>query len=364
MKILFIGMPDSIHAERWINQLSDTGWDIHFFPVNPAKPRDGFKNVVLDIPENNHRLSAAERVNLLQKLIEEIKPDIIHSMELQHAGYMTMEVKKKLKNFPKWVVTNWGSDIYLFGRIAEHTLKIREVLENCDYYSCESERDVRLAGEYGFKGRVISTCPNSGGLDFNIINRLRNRNKPSSRKKIMLKGYQGWAGRAQVGLRALERAKDILEDYEIIMFSANTKEIRVSGELFANATGIKLTMLPHGTPHEEILKFHGMARISIGVSISDAISTSLLEAMAMGSFPIQSWTSTADEWIEDGKTGILIPPEDPDVIEQAIRIALKDDKLVDNAMDVNFKEVFKRADSEKLKTEIVNIYVSINGDWK
>ncbi len=64
-------------------------------------------------------------------------------------------------------------------------------------------------------------------------------------------------------------------------------------------------IIPEFTSHHDILQKHGQARISIGLSIGDAISTSLLEAIVMGSFPIQSWTSCADEWIVDGKTGIL-----------------------------------------------------------
>ncbi|MBW1897870.1 MAG: glycosyl transferase family 1, partial [Deltaproteobacteria bacterium] len=103
----------------------------------------------------------------------------------------------------------------------------------------------------------------------------------------MLKGYQGWAGRALVGLRALERCADILAGYEIVIYSAS-KEVLIAAELFSKSTGVQTTIIPEGTPHHEVLKLHGKARISIGLSISDAISTSLLEAVVMGSFPIQS----------------------------------------------------------------------------
>jgi len=72
-----------------------------------------------------------------------------------------------------------------------------------------------------------------------------------------------------------------------------------------------------------MLHYYGRARIYIGLSISDAISTSLLEAMVMGAFPIQSCTACADEWIEDGKSGFIVPPEDPHVIAEAIRRALR-----------------------------------------
>ena len=42
------------------------------------------------------------------------------------------------------------------------------------------------------------------------------------------------------------------------------------------------------------------SRIYIGCSISDGISTSFLEALANGAFPIQTNTSCANEWISKG----------------------------------------------------------------
>jgi hypothetical protein len=90
-------------------------------------------------------------------------------MEIQAAGYMTLEVKRRfLDKFPPWIVTNWGSDIYLFGRLPEHEKKIREVLYGCDYYTCECERDIALSKEFGFKGRILPVFPNTGGFDLDL----------------------------------------------------------------------------------------------------------------------------------------------------------------------------------------------------
>ena len=50
--------------------------------------------------------------------------------------------------------------------------------------------------------------------------------------------------------------------------------------------------------HEEIMWNFGQSRIYLGISISDAISTSVLESMAMGCFPIQTNTSCCEEWFE------------------------------------------------------------------
>jgi len=153
----------------------------------------------------------------------------------------------------------------------------------------------------------------------------------------------------------LGRCAEILENYEILIYSAS-EDVEIAAELLSKSTGIPITIIPWYTPHCEMLKMFGKSRISIGLSISDAISTSLLDAIAMGSFPIQSWTSCADEWIEDDVTGILVPPEDPEVIEQAIRKALSDDDLVNRAADINSQTSRQRLDYKILKQKTIDMY--------
>ena len=38
MKILFIAEVASIHTARWLNQLKDTGWEVHVFQSNVFGP--------------------------------------------------------------------------------------------------------------------------------------------------------------------------------------------------------------------------------------------------------------------------------------------------------------------------------------
>jgi glycosyltransferase involved in cell wall biosynthesis len=107
------------------------------------------------------------------------------------------------------------------------------------------------------------------------------------------------------------------------------------------------------------LRWYGRARLYIGLSISDAISTSLLEAMVMGTFPIQSCTACADEWIEDGKTGFIVHPEDTDIIELLIRRALLEDELVDQAAEQNLLVVKERLDQKLIRSQIATFYEQV-----
>ena len=103
----------------------------------------------------------------------------------------------------------------------------------------------------------------------------------------------------------------------------------------------------------------GAARIHVGLSISDGISQSLIESMVMGAFPIQSCTACANEWIENGKSGFLVPPEDPYRVAEVLRCALTDDHLVDQAAILNAETAQQRLAYARVKGKVVEMYNSI-----
>ena len=71
--------------------------------------------------------------------------------------------------------------------------------------------------------------------------------------------------------------------------------------------------------------------------MSDGISTSLLEAIASGTFPIQTDTSCADEWITHGRNGFIVDFKDVEDIANSIKMALNDDALVNFAARINLE---------------------------
>jgi glycosyltransferase involved in cell wall biosynthesis len=389
MKILFVALSQSIHTARWINQISDQGWNIHLVPsLGDGMVHPELRNVIVHhsiygrrdkchpsvkyrgIPVYSHHLAKVLRylifkkypilkVYLLRNLIKRFKPDIVHSLEIQAAGYLTLGVKKKYQGaFPFWIVTNWGSDLYLFGRLKKHIPQIIDVLANCDGYSCECNRDVNIAKDMGYTGHIFPVFPNTGGFDMGFVRSLRQPGTTSIRKVIMVKGYQGWSGRALIALKALELCKEYLKGYEIVIYSPND-DVVIAAELLSDDLDVPVIIIPRETAHTKILEYHGRARISIGLGISDAVSTSLLEAMVMGSFPIQSWTSCGNEWIVDGKNGILVDPMDPQMVADAIRKTINDDDLVNNAANYNYDLANQRLEKKDLRNKAINFYESI-----
>lgn len=416
-KILFVAMQSSPHAARWINMIADQGWDLHLFPVNSMPPLPEFHSLTIHQPwltirprallnsaysyikrkvfnnkagersisrrvkeraiypipmlaryapiingfkqslgESGEQAPLVYGPTVLAKLIKKLKPDLIHSMEFQHCGYNVLQAREIIggDKFPKWLATNWGSDIFYFRRDEGHNKQIRRLLSAIDFYSCECHRDLEIAREMGMEAEALPVKPNSGGFDLSVINSLRSLRTPSKRRLIMVKGYQHFAGRALVALEALAKASDALKGYKILIFSPSELIYPRVDELRAYYD-LDIHIMPYAD-HAKMLRLFAAARCYLGVSISDAISTSMLEAMALGAFPIQTNTSCCEEWIEDGKTGFSIPPDNVDVIADRIREAVTNDALVDKAAQQNWKLVCDRLDGAVLREAVIADY--------
>lgn len=378
MKILFVAFPFSIHTVRWLNQLVDGDFEIHLYsshrnalphaqlsnkiiyhsnPLNLGAKKSILKRVIKKIDKTifrNETILQSPEQELL-KLASKLKPTVIHSLESQHAGYLVSEVKDKMgsMDFPIWIHSNWGIDLHFFGRIEEHIGKIKNMLSGINFFIAEGERDVLLAKSYGYINETLIFPSVGGGFKIPIIDFV----KPSQRKKIILKGTQDIVRRGLCALRALEICKDLLNDYEIILYSS-CYETKIAAELFFHSTGNKI-IIAEELSQEQVLILASEARISICTNLSDGLPNAMLEAMMMGSFPIQSNTCISDGWIENDTTGFLVPPEDSELIAAKIRIALTNNKLVDEAATINMNLIKMKLGYEFIKNEAIKMYKSV-----
>ncbi|HLO16350.1 MAG TPA: glycosyltransferase family 4 protein [Anaerolineales bacterium] len=381
-----------MHSVRHMRMLTKQGWDVHVFPTYRTTIHPEMRDVTAyylssaarKLPQQSVRIRSllpfpnkgfwleenfdarwpAWRLQWLVRVIHEIQPDIIHSQTMFGAGYLTLDAKHEFERlypklqFPVWIASNWGIDISYYGRLSFHKQKIKEVLAACDCYTCECERDVALARSYGFKGKMLPVLPIGGGFDLAQIHKARQSLSPSKRRVIIVKGYQNVIGRASVALRACELAANVLKGYEIVVILADKEIVPVLAELTTESTGIPIKLVSN-TTYDEILNLYGQARVYIGLSAADGISTSLLEAMAMGAFPIQSNTACANEWVIDSETAFLVHPDDSSDVAKALRQAILDDALVDRAAKINMQTVDDHLDETVIEVKVAAIYEDI-----
>ena len=370
--ILIIGMADSVHLARWIAQFSDQRIDFVVFPSSPHRRiHPILKNLIssqtnvmsvrilptsmrwlalplsaLDIPFSN-----MFRSRLLRNLIESHQFDLLHVLELQHAGYLLLDTKLD-NRLPEVLITNWGSDIYWYEQFPKHKRRIIQLLQIASFYSAECHRDIKIARRLGYTGISMPVIPNSGGLDLTKI--PNNLIPPSQRKKIMIKGYTGFVGQALNALKACELASRNLRGYELVLYSASFKS-RIRALKLRHVHGMNVTILKKRTSHDEMLQCFSKARIYLGISLSDGISTSLLEAMATGCYPIQTNTSCADEWISQ-ISGSLVDASSVEAILFAVIDALQSDTKVDQSAITNCATIRQRAERGQIKSVADRFY--------
>jgi hypothetical protein len=385
VRVLFVAMAHSVHTARWISQVtSERGWDVHLFPVEDGVS-DALRDVTLHehLPGRPRHLDASVRVRRpggrghalrewlrarggraplvrdrareLADLLRRLRPDVVHSLEMLKAGALVRRARA-ITGGPHapWIASHWGSEMFLLGRQPHHRQELEAILAECDELVVDCTRDTRLAREMGLRGRLAPILPAPGGFDLAPTAGLRAPGPPSARRWVTLKGYHGWAGRALVALAAFERCASALAGYRVAVHSADPPVVDAAATT-ARRIGVPIEIVPP-RPHAEILRLHGRSRVSIGLSISDGLSCSLLEAIAMGSFPVQSDTGGAGDWLRHEETALFVPPEDVDAVARALQRALTDDALVDRAAAANAELVRRSFERSVILPSVLALY--------
>ena len=378
--ILVIAMANSVHTARWLSQFESQDIEFVLFPSTATRNlhpsittlvnKNGgplvtvpyaltflaFPLTVLDLFFRNFFRSSL--INCLLRSRKDIR--VIHAIELQHAGYLTLRIRQSQRKDRHLILTNWGSDIFWFQKFKGHRKKITQLLSLANSYSCECERDVSLAKELGFTGIVHKVLPNAGGISDEVLVDDFQTVPPAVRRNILIKGYTRFVGLADVALEACATISDELSNINIIIYSADSKTKKLA-KVLSMKSGLDITVYgKYELSHSEMLNLFASARAYVGISQSDGISTSLLEAMATGCFPIQSSTSCADEWIEHGLSGLIVDCEKVEEISAAISLALRDDELVMNAARTNRETARARLKSSDISRFNLDFYAQFS----
>lgn len=394
MRILFTAMSGNIHVARWISQIQGLGWDIHVFGDTP-----GVYPTLTDVtvykptprgettPEGTRieywwpftrgeyllrvRLGDLGRrlfphtPNRLAQIIQKIKPDIIHTLKMQTFGYEVDEARKLLGGqLPcPWVYTSWGRDTHVYRYKPDHLPRIQSALSHINYYISDTQRDILIAFELGFKGEVLGVFPGPGGFDIDRMLAYRTPGKSSDRRIIALKGYQtDDGGQVLMALAGIRCVTDLLKDYKVVVHGAigtyaskNFELVKRAADEITAESGVEIEFLPF-VPHEQIWELFGKARIAMSISRSDGTPATMLEWLIMGAYPIESDTGGPAEWLTSGVNGETAPYDDAEKIAAALRRGLQDDDLVDRAAELNLKISRERLDAKVLTPQVIEMY--------
>jgi len=391
MRILVAGDPRSIHTARFATLLTDLRHDVHLFSVElDYRPDEQLRDVTLHVPLACWPTSAALRVQGAQpwtaglcrtrlvrrvvakalyshgapgkvwrersfaRLAESLAPQVIFSLKLQNEGYTVTRARPLASRWAPWVHFSWGTDIEFFGKdpahAARHLPLIRAAYAACDFHIADTQRDLEAAVALGFRGRSLGAMPASGGFDIEWLQGLRTR-APSRRDTILIKGrHGGYVGKALNVLEAIRRRSPAYRPHRIRVFMA-TPEVAAAARRLREEYGLDCEALPR-LAYDELMAWYGRSLVAVSATDVDGTPAQLLEAMAMGAFPVHSDMVSLREWIEHGRNGLLFAVDDIDALGACLEQAVGDAGLRERGASHNWSLIRERADRVRLRVRL------------
>jgi glycosyltransferase involved in cell wall biosynthesis len=374
MNVLIAGIPNSIHFARWMAAVIGSKHTFYVLPswgVEPYHPKlveaaarsrgqIQLLNPVPGVPSKYAQVALEAwkpkkwRSAWFKLAATRLQPDLIQANELQHAGYEWLDALPPTTPF---FASCYGSDLSLFDGFEHHTALLRVLLRRASFFHAECRRDFELARRIGFTGINCGPVLCGAGVDLVRMRAMR-QDPPSGRRTIAIRGYTGWAGRAMMVLDALLPIRDLVSQFNIVVYSAQD-DIRQYAKVLERDHGLKTSAMAGGVPHEEILRLFGSARAVVAASISDGASTAMLEGMAAGALPIQTTSACAAEYVRDGVSALLVDPYRPEQVTAAVERALTDDALIDSAARINWETSENVLEENVQAAQIRDIYDEI-----
>ena len=379
-KVLIIGLVDSVHLGRWLKQFSTEEIDFYIFA---SKKYRKLHRITMSLTKQNQLskfnflspikskflvgyidflyfellgkfLQKFTRTFFLTLLLKREKFDYIHAIEIQGAGYLLDSLEFKLIEDKVIIITNWGSDIFYYRKFTDDVLRIRSVLSKADFYSAECKRDYALAREFGFTGIDLPCIPNAGG--FELHQDVLNQIPTSLRKSILIKGYGGTFGRADLVIPLLPKILASYPEFRVHVYSVTDDILKMVKALPSEIQlRVKITTNRERISHSKMMFEFANSRIHIGCSESDGISTAFLESLVTGAYPIQTNTSCANEYVNLGVVASIVRLNQNEILDQ-IYLALEDDSLVDRASELNYKVAQKYLDYKVVQNKALKFY--------
>lgn len=355
VKLLLVGMCDSIHFARWVTSIDYSKYQVRIVSSSPhrrihpllsnvlgnsSKDSEASMSLVsryfslaLWILDRRWLLSDYLRSSIVARELRRFEPTIVHAFETQNAGYLLLRNGKEIsRKGVKTVLSLYGSDLYWFSKIPHHLTKIKNLLSAVDALHYECTRDSRLAKSLGFSGLLLPQSPAAPS-----ISERESLGGSKDRPYILVKGYQNKWGRGANIIRAIHNVRQLLGGKKIVVISAESNVPKLARNLL-RTKGVDVEVYgKNSLTHDQVLGFLSKSEIYIAASMSDGLPATFIEAMYCGAFPIQTATACVDEWVEDGQNTLLI--KDPNSvleISNKLEDALRNDELRDTAREKNF----------------------------
>lgn len=317
--VCIIGPGNNVHVHRWAEALRRRGLRVSLISTLPAALPASLRDLpCFAIPTATVGMTRAQRlVTLLggwarvPGLVAALRPDLVHLHSLPTPAAVPF-----LRPLRRLVISSWGSDVVQ--RDPRKTRLYPYLLSHAQQLTATSHYLAAMTASYLHTPRPISVIP--FGID---PQRFMPVQEPAS-------GYH-------IGtLRHLERNYGIdvlIETVPLLLESDPQIRIEIGGagslrpaferRIHELAIGEQVTLRGR-IDHAEVPAFLRALAVFAMPSRAEAFGVAALEAQACGLPVVASNVGGLPEVVRDGETGLLVPPEQPQALADALLALIHD----------------------------------------
>lgn len=295
----------------------------------------------------------------IKKLIEKIRPSIIHGHYLtSHGAYAA------LSDFHPVINSAWGSDVLIerFRFPSRELLKV--VVKKSDLIIGGSNWIKNHLINFGCQRNKIVVIP----YGVNIKTFRKYHTKPEdilnfhniSQDDRIIISTRNLAPIYNIEclIKAVPLILDKIPNAKIILLGQGPSKLKL--ETMAKNLGVESAVRFVGTvKHEEVSKYLNLADIYVSTSLSDSPSVSLLEAMACELPVVISDVPAYREWVRDGEGGLFFERHNyKELAANFVRLS-EDENLRKEMGQKNRQVILRRAVWEKNMEQAEKLYYAV-----
>lgn len=323
MILLLIADGRSIHTQRWAEYFAHQGHEVHLItydPMNRVIP--GVAEYVLTSRFSNLYLSFVPRHFAIKWLVKVIKPDLIHAHFIAKYGFHLPDL-----GFHPSIVSAWGDDVLILPKKSRLiNYYSRKVLESVDLiYGVSHNISEHIVADFSIAPKKVHYLP--FGIDTNLF-RPNEEKAPRTDRLIQVFSNRGFfpVYDNETLIRGFAQAYARNPLLRLTLKGDGPLEQPLH-DLVASLGMSEVVTFKSKTPYADVPSDYHMTDIFITTSVSDGTPVSILEAMASALPCIATSVGGIPEWIDDNKTGLLIPPRSPDRVAEALLTLAADSNL-------------------------------------
>lgn len=368
MKILFVADGRSPTALNWIRYFAEGDHEVHLVSTYECQPDlelaslnvlgpaisagsaatgtgDALKRILPAAARTKLRqifvpftlTRAAER---LAAMIDALQPDLVHAMRIPYEGMLAAQADPRMP----LLVSVWGNDFTLHAPANARLRRLtRNTLQRADALHSDCQRDIQLAGLWGFPdARLRIVLPGAGGIQLDLFHPA----EPAGDRDPVDRVINPRGLRAYVCNEAFFKAIPlVLEKKPATMFICPAMAGDPEPQRWVDQLDIAkhVDLLPV-QPRSRMAALFQQAKVVVSPSTHDGTPNTLLEAMACGCFPVAGDLESLREWITPGVNGLLVDPRSPRQVADALLVSLTQENLLEQARAHNLRLVAEKAD--------------------